>query len=191
MMYEMLTQAGKARMAKFCRANRIEEPDVVEELKGRWSFGVCAYYRPTTIHICKELCARQASGENDRRNWNWPGSTTDRTPYGVIAHELGHHCDYHSGGTKGRYSSDYSTEVRKQSGEKPITSYCPNDAEWFAEMFRLFVTNASLLECIRPRTWDIITDRWVPVSADDWKKELTGAVPNRIIKALENKMVLT
>ena len=51
------------------------------------------------------------------------------------------------------YFGDYSLKLRRESGERQITSYCPNDAEWFAEIMRLFITNHALLYTIRPKTW--------------------------------------
>lgn len=44
----------------------------------------------------------------------------------------------------------------EESGELPITSYAPNPAEWFAEIFRLFVTNHGLLKQLRPKTYNIL-----------------------------------
>lgn len=87
----------------------------------------------------------------------------------------------------GNYSSKYSEIVMNESGEKPLTSYCPNPAEWFAEMFRLFMTNAKLLECVRPKTFRLFTDNWAFVSHPDWKEELGPDCPRRILKALANK----
>lgn len=125
------------------------------------------------------------------RNWNWPGSSTDREPYGVIAHEVGHCADWFRSGDeglpRGAYGGMVSRLLREESGEKPLTSYCPNDAEWFAEHFRLFVTNHALLAILRPRTHSLFMERWKPVSHDDWRVELTDAVPARIIRAILNK----
>jgi hypothetical protein len=84
----------------------------------------------------------------------------------------------------GSYYGGYSVNVRRRSGEKRLTSYCPNDEEWFAEMFRLFVTNHALLHEIRPKTWDIlIDDGWIPVSDSDWECALGRGCPDRIMRA--------
>lgn len=69
--------------------------------------------------------------------------------YGVIIHELGHYVDYLA-------NRAYSLTMRKNSGEEQINSYCPNDQEWFAEMFRVFVSNPSLLEQLRPKTFQLM-----------------------------------
>lgn len=184
-----LFQRGLDRLAKFCEVNEIPSPSVVMVPKHEWHFDCCAYYRPTHIKICLPMCAHPAT-ERAVRNWNWPGSTTDREPFGVIAHELGHHCDVLLSTQKGPdlYFGEYGESVCNLSGEKPITSYAPNSAEWFAEMFRLFVTNHALLERLRPKTHKIISNHWKPVSSDDWVAELGGNVPRRILANLWKKV---
>lgn len=173
-------------MDEFCKVNNVPVPEVIVVPKEDWEFDCCAYYRPTYIKICLSMCARPAT-ERMVRNWNWPGSTTDREPFGVIAHELGHHCDVLLSTEKGRYYGNYSASVYMMSGEKPLTSYAPNSAEWFAEMFRLFVTNHSLLKKIRPATHSLLIQHWKPVSSDDWVVELGGNVPRRILANLWKK----
>lgn len=183
---QVLFNLGAARVADFCEINNIVTPTMNVIAKKDWSFSVCAYYRKDTTNICLELC-QSLCGETRTRNWTWPGSTTDREPYGVLAHELGHHVDVIASTKKGTYYGDFSHTVRKDSGEKAITSYCPNDAEWFAEMFRVFVTNPNLLSHIRPITYKILTDRWLPVQCGEWREELGMNVPVRVIKTLINK----
>lgn len=71
--------------------------------------------------------------------------------------------------------------------EEPITSYSPNVQEWFAEMFRLFVTNPDLLMMIRPMTYRDFIERW-PNKAEKraWREVLFEA--NRQISAAEKKI---
>ena len=179
----------KGRVVNFCSVNNIPCPGI-NVVSTRWNIRSCAYYRPQTIHICIPCCSRPA-GEVRSRNWNWPGSTTDRLPTGVLCHELGHHVDWLTGDNKRAYSSDYSTYVFQASGEeKPITSYCDNHAEWFAEMFRLFVTNHALLKALRPGTWKELSRRWKPISGDDWIVQLGADVPTRIVENLKRKISL-
>lgn len=194
-----LYNAGLTMISQFVDLNQNVMPPVttVETPQSKWMFKhVCAYYRRDTINICLIKCrgVRNSMG----RNWNWPGSTTDKTPYGVLAHELGHHADFHSGRPRASnsYMSTYSTEVKVASKEKPLTSYCPNDGEWFAEMFRLFVTNTDLLLQIRPNTYDQLTKRFCPLPAVPWQQALEGfvddagatmRVPGDITRALKNK----
>lgn len=181
-----LAALGIERVHKFCAANGIDPP-LVNLFTEKWAIGACAYYRPSEgINVCLPWCGRPC-GHARGRNWTWPGSATDREPYGVIAHELGHHCDYLAGDQKGSYWSDYSTAVMEESGEAPITSYADNPAEWFAEMFRLFVTNHGLLKCLRPATYAIISRRYKPEGTANWRHVLGANVPDRILRTLHNK----
>lgn len=182
-----LFQRGIARIGNFCEANALPVPLITPVNASVWWFDVCAYWRPNEIVICLEKCAT-AAPDVECRNWNWPGSTTDREPFGVLAHELGHCADWHNSERRGEYFGNTSVEIRKASGEKPLTSYCPNDAEWFAEHFRLFVTNHALLRLLFPKTHALFSERWKPVSDEDWMKELGPTVPARIIRTLTNKI---
>ena len=188
---------GIERVNEFCEANRIQPPPIQQIGKEKWFVSACAYYRPETeatkkytspgINICLELCGRPCS-EPTTRNWSWPGSTVDRGPYGVLCHELGHHCDWHTGAKKWSYGSEYCEEVKQESGEPGITSYAQeNPAEWFAESFRLFVTNPGLLQTLRPLTYSILTRRWKPLLPLDWRVVLGSNVPERVVKSLLNK----
>lgn len=49
---------------------------------------------------------------------------------------------------------------RAETKEKPLTNYCPNDNEWFAELFRLFVTNPDLLSRVRKKIYPKFLERW-------------------------------
>lgn len=182
---EGLLQMGQYRMERFCKVNKIHIPSVT--VCEEWNWGACAFYRPQGIQIHLPSCGRPCT-EFQTRNWTWPGSTTDREPYGVICHELGHHCDWTASDRQGSYFGDYSVNTRKESREAQLTSYCPNDCEWFAEMFRLFVTNQALLKLLRPKTWESLSIRWIPVSSEDWREELGPIVPSRIVANLEKKI---
>lgn len=173
-------------MERFCTANGLPIPAVVEAASERWTFGVCAYYRRDVITISVKHCA--AIGFAGMQ-WSFPGHSVDRTPYGVIAHELGHHVDLLNADTRrGSYWSDFSISTREACNEQPLTSYCPNDAEWFAEMFRLFVTNPDLLSKLRPRTHAALVGRFKPVFNDSWRDRLTDA-PERTIASIEKKLL--
>lgn len=181
-----LFAAGSRVMGQFCELNKLPEPKVwAYEDAAKWPFGVCAYYRWTSgIKICVPKCASVGTAG---RQWSFPGYTVDRTPYGVVQHELGHHVDVHMGKSKGHYWSEFSAAVRGESGEKEITSYCPNDAEWFAEMFRVYVTNPDLLLQVRPRTHREIKRNFEPLFRDTWRERLAGA-PARTIAAAERQV---
>ncbi|TWA73960.1 hypothetical protein FBZ83_12627 [Azospirillum brasilense] len=109
-------------------------------------------------------------------------------PYGVLAHELGHHVDVLRSTTVDRYRGNFSADLRRQASEPKLTNYCPDDGEWFAEMFRLFVTNPDLLRGLRPRTYAALIERgFCPVfCSDDWRTRLAGA-PARTIDINERR----
>lgn len=184
---DQFVQRAITRMHDFCAANDLNVPHLDQAPVEDWPFGVCAYYRKNLIKICVGECARPATA-TQVRNWNWPGSTVDRTPYGVICHELAHHCDHAQGAIKGKYWSEYGEWVMNASGEFQISGYCPNPSEWFAEMMRVFITNHALLAMVRPKTHAILLDVWEPVSSDNWLTELGPNCPERILKSLERKM---
>jgi len=184
-----LHEKGLELISFFCDQNNLPNPKVTVSPLKDWFVGSCAYYRASTgISICLETCSAPGT-ELQVRNWNWPGNTTDRTPYGVLCHELGHHVDVLAGKHKFKYSSEVSAILREDSGEKPISGYAPNDAEWFAEMFRLFVTNSQLLKLLRPRTYDLFERRWMPVSATPWEAALAPGCPDRILHNLKMKVL--
>lgn len=185
---EQLVSRARNRLLDFCRYNNLKEPSLELVHPNEWRVNACAYYRKNQIKICLPECARPASA-TQVRNWNWPGSTVDRTPYGVICHELAHHCDHSRGVEKWSHGSEYSHGVMVASGEQPISGYHPNPAEWFAEMMRVFITNHALLALVRPKTYAILVNHWHPVSSDVWLDELGPACPERILKSLERKMV--
>lgn len=181
-----LYSLGKRRMIRWCAANGVSVPDCISVPGLDWRFGACAYYRPTAIRICIPRCGQLGYGG---RAWSWPGYVIDRTPFGVVAHELGHHIDWHKSDERGVYFGNFSRELRRASGEAKITNYCPNDAEWFAEIFRLFVTNGALLKALRPNTYRLLTEEHGLrfVSKSDWRVELSGA-PTRTIAQAEKKI---
>ena len=177
-------------MALFCDKNKLAIPELRLTSLGDWKFDwVPAYYRPQYIDICTTKCSFPAAPLRSR-NWNWPGATTDKTPYGVIAHELGHHVDWTVSEVKWRYYGNFSKDLHAASGEPPITDYEADKFwEWFAECFRLFLTNAALLKLLRPRTYALLRARFEPVSCEsDWKSNLVGDPPERIVSNLQNKI---
>lgn len=172
-------------MAAFCQLNQLPVPGLVVVAGGDWHFSECAYYRENVTTICPARCS---SIGTVGRSWSYPGYTVDRTPYGVVQHELGHHVDVQRGARKGKYWSEFSTKVREASGEEQITSYCPNNAEWFAEMFRVFVTNPDFLLRLRPRTHrELLASSLQPVFTDTWRERLKEA-PARTLAAAQRKV---
>lgn len=175
---ELLAQ-GMELMGEFCEANSLSQPSVTQVDAGAWRFdSTCAYYRRLEITICASRCAHPGTAG---RAWSWPGYAIDRTPYGVIQHELGHHADWFRSDVKGAYGGEFSAAIRKASGEPKLTNYCPNDWEWFAEMFRLFVTNGDLLRYLKPRTHALLIDAgFRPIIDQPWREVLRDAPPRTI-----------
>lgn len=170
---------GEVLIGRWCHLNGV--PQVrVERTREPESFGVCAYYRDGVIYISVEACARIGTAG---RAWSYPGYVVDRTPYGVLAHELGHHVE----GAHGAAGGLVARLWRQETGERPLTGYCPNDNEWFAEIFRVFITNPDLLRQLRPATFVRLRERWpTPVETRAWDVVLAGA--GRQLGAAVNKI---
>lgn len=186
-----LYNSGLKRMNKFLKLNpHVQTPKLTALFPWDryFSLNSCGFFRPDVgINIMVSKCASLGYGGPA---WSWPSYVIDRTPFGVIAHELGHHVDYFKFGFKSfRWTGEYSISIRKKSGEEKITSYCPNDAEWFAEMFRLFVTNPDLLRLLRPKTYELLCNDFSPIMDLTWEKTLTShsATP-RIINQARKKI---
>jgi hypothetical protein len=178
---------GVDLIESFCEYNGLRTPEVTVVDKASWCFdSTCAYYRAEKITICIERCAHVGTAA---RAWSCPGYVIDRTPYGVMAHELGHHVDYTQSVVKGAYGGDFSRDLRAWSGEPKLTNYCPNDWEWFAEMFRLFATNSDLLRAVRPKTHKLLLESGLkPVITKPWREVLEAVkAPERTLEMAERK----
>lgn len=193
---ETMFDMGMELINRFCELNNFDMPDVnFYTDREQRLIKVCGYYRPQyptkagyfpNINVCLAKCAAVGFAGTA---WSAPGYIVDRTPCGVLAHELGHHVDWCRGTVKDTYWSDYSTTVRAKAAEQQLTNYCPNDAEWFAEMMRLFITNPDLLRQHRPRTFDVLTgDGLKPVIDEPWFERLIDA-PERTVVAAARKLV--
>jgi hypothetical protein len=173
---------GKQHIFNWCDLNSVGRPEVHEMSGNKPTFGVCAYYRDGHIYIWVNACARIGMGG---AAWSYPSYTVDHTPYGVLAHELGHHVDRAHG--SGIRPGSRSHLWPASTGEAPLTGYCPDNNEWFAEHFRLFVTNPNLLAAVRPRVFALMKENWsVFAESRRWEDVLNGA--DRQIKAAHNKI---
>lgn len=153
---EELVDIAIKEMEMFCKHHGLIIPDVVFVEKDHRTapskFGVCAYYRKNIITIELKACARIGLGG---REWSFPHYRIDRTPYGVIAHELGHHVDLSS------LTNDQRKEFEEAIiGSNKITNYEPNIRESFAETFRLYFTNPNLLEVWSPSRYKFMKKYW-------------------------------
>jgi hypothetical protein len=211
-----LSTLGTELIQKFCdingiRRSPIHHPKQYDENKSfaiYWNLNACGFFlRPelrTGIHasaawgvfVMPDKCGIPARG-NSPRMISWPGGITDRTPYGVHVHELGHYLDWYV--SQESHTSSwawYSSEVKHRSGEKPLTSYAAeNDGEWFAEAIRLFVTNPPLFKVLRPKTYSILKERFNPgIHTRDWMCYLRnsnfelGSVPTSVLRSIYNRI---
>jgi hypothetical protein len=197
---EEMFAAGIRLAERFCDLNSLTMPaiDRLNPTQRNYHIGTCAYYRPTTIHIMVEKCANRGFGG---RAWSWPGYAIDRTPYGVIQHELGHHADTVKTGevTKEKLLNRlFSKRIWEQSKEAPLTGYLGTNKEaatfymeWFAENFRLFVTNPDLSRTLRPAFYVAMLETgFVPATSEGWEAVLlASAAPARIVEQARKKIL--
>lgn len=199
-----LADAGQRLVREFCSTNGYSCPALIEptkdslnaRLRGYYHVNSCAFYRQRTAHeptpgiyVMVDKCARPGYAA---QAWSWPGYVIDRTPYGVYAHELGHHFDFVLTTKLNMKKRNgkllwFCESLMKETKEPKLTNYCPNPAEWFAEMFRLFLTNSELLKELRPKTHEGIFCHLNPVEMRPWQKVLVGA-PERTIAQAAKKI---
>lgn len=191
--------AGVSVMLQFCKENSVKPPDVerLNTSQRNYHLGTCAYYRPFKIHIMVEKCALKGLGG---ASWSWPGYVIDRTPFGVLQHELGHHVDTLLTGNVTRENlmdKLFSRRIWEQSQEPPLTNYFGTDKEkatffmeWFAENFRLYVTNPGLCLSLRPRFYIALFSFGIyPLTFITWKSALLAyGATQRIITQAEKKI---
>lgn len=98
--------------------------------------------------------------------WSYPGYKVDKTPLGVLAHEIGHHIDH---------TKQFDTDSFPYKGEK-VTGYEPTVHEAIAESLRLFMLNPDLLRTIAPKRYQYFIDNGLkPTVRGSWKDVLHGA----------------
>ena len=98
--------------------------------------------------------------------WSYPGYKVDKTPLGVLAHEIGHHIDH---------TIKFDENSFPYKGEK-VTGYEPTVHEAIAESLRLFMLNPDLLHTIAPKRYQFFLDNGLkPTVKQSWKDVLHGA----------------
>jgi hypothetical protein len=145
-----LYDLGLEITARFVQANgmggpRFRRMRLVDKPRG--SYG-CGYYSELSkmVVVDADACAVPARGV--MRSWSFPGYSVDRTPVGVLAHEVGHYIDHMWNFPSSLF--DFSAPTIKR---EVVSSYEPNATERFAETMRLFITNPALLEHWRPERY--------------------------------------
>lgn len=127
---------------------------------GKYKDRTCQY--PAMIHVDMKQCA------SPNPQYSWPAFKTDRTPLGVICHELGHHV-YRLRGKK--YIKKMAEVV---TNEAAVSGYEPTVEEAFCEAFRVFVLNPDLLRKARPERFALLFEGFglEPVETRTWLKVL-------------------
>lgn len=99
---------------------------------------------------------------------------------------MGHVVDWWAGDGLLVYSTNIFAETEYPDSE-PISGYCPNVQEWFAEMFRLFLTNPDLLRLLRPYVYRVLSADFRSVVKEPWDVVLASA-PSRTVEAARNRI---
>lgn len=175
---------GKTRMEEFCKLNKLPVPEIACILN-RPKEGIsrpeaCAWYKRLTYGGHKDgTITIRVWDCADGTKISYPGFIQDRTPFGAVAHETAHHVEF--------YGKELAKKVRAGSCEEPITAYHTNDSEWFAEMFRVFITNSTLIKWYRPKFYAIVTALgYKPVEARPWQEVLVDR-PDLVKSAMGRK----
>lgn len=178
-----LYERGVETASKFCQRNGFKLPTfhpMTSEDQQRFvrRLGTCGFYRHHQVTVAPALCAAPA-GPARSRMWSYPRYKIDRTPLGVVAHELGHYVDHMMGYPSGGMGCK----------ARPISGYEPNASERFAETMRLFILNPNLLEEGSPERYKFCrqTLGLRPVTTSTWADRLRSAgAPDRFIEAGQN-----
>lgn len=166
---EQLLYRGLQLMESFCDLNGIKIPNVfINSGLGSTCYGVF-YYR-NTIHINMKLC--RPAVKTPGYDWTFPGYIQDLSPYGILAHELGH---YISDILGKKFRKSF---VNIKRFEENVTSSDNQGLdEKMAEAARLFITNPDLLKRGRPMRYEIFANHYQPVIKNRWKTVLKHAHP--------------
>jgi hypothetical protein len=177
---DTLFAAGRAHAAAFCKRNGLRMP-LVTAVTWVPHSATCAYYRRGCIYVCVPLCAAPAPVQRCRL-WSYPAYRVDRTPYGVVMHELGHHVDSVLG-----HASNSAAWHAACKGSR-VTGYEPNVSEKFAESFRLFTTNPALLRAVAPlRHAHLVALGLHSTAPATWRAALAAFnAPQRFVDAAAN-----
>lgn len=170
---------------KFCELNNIPKPkfDIDWETGTTQTEGIaCGHFTFGTdvLHLQPNRCA------NPNPNRDWPGFFYDRTCYGVMCHEFAHYVDNLSPSLFN--VKLISTELRQISNEPSFNKDPKDDYEYFADVFKLFVTNPDLLRITRPSVFKLLTETYKlsPIILEDYKTVLNKfSAPNKIFERID------
>lgn len=158
-----------ARCTVMCEANGV----VVPTFRDSTRLGYFGMYVPSRRAVLVHVARTRVPTRTPGFSWSYPGYKADLTVLGVTAHELGHHFD-----AMLRYPSSRSRWYIATSVTARVSSYEPSASESWAESFKLYVTNPSLLAEGRPERYEVIRSL-VPsiVETRHWREVLADAHP--------------
>jgi hypothetical protein len=136
----------------------------------------CGYYARGVVNVAPSQCAHPGRG------YSWPGAACDRTVLGVYYHEVGHHVHANLHHEQQFLSTLWHLK------RPAVSSYEPNPGESFAETFRIFCTNPTLLMLGRPRRWDLFTRSGIVPPKEiksSWEYDLASGAPQRYLDMCE------
>lgn len=187
---DVLFTFGVKIASEFLKRNDIDLPNfkarsLCTDRAPSGSYG-CGVYLPRfkSVLVNPYACATPAKGTP--RQWSFPGYTPDRTPVGVVCHEVGHFVDDYL---------DYPSakpEWSKATKGSRVSSYEPNSSEAFAESMRLFITNPAMLNAVAPRRFAYLADTLrllarPGVTADPLAQLVNWGATPAILHAASNK----
>ena len=196
---ELLYQESLARCRRFCNINNIGEPTFLKyseidqcpnahvrlfmrKVMGGPTVGSgTGYYHPEDRGYVFVNLPRTALPVHRpmKMSWSYPGWKTDRTAYGVPAHEVGHHAEVQLK-KMGRLDVRRGEEWREliQRVKKQVTSYEPVPSEAWAETIRLFITNPDLLMRGIPERYGFCLSVGLkPVELTPWESVINNHQP--------------
>lgn len=153
----IMYRAGVDACRHFLERNAVPEPEYVLDAMiadlGRYD----SRRRRVTINLNRcRVPPKRPTGYN----WSTPGWKADRTPYGVVCHETGHHV---------HALRLVNVDITDWRDEPDVSGYEPNRTERIAEALKLMIGNPDLLRLGRPiRFRTLVLAGLVPASDANW-----------------------
>jgi len=144
---------GGSLSQDFCINNDIPVPEYkIQSLDSTGLYIPATHTKKAQILVNIDVTANPVENPSHMR-WSHPGWKTDRTPFGVVLHETGHHIEKITR-QKGLWKA-YNWTVISLRGKK-VSGYEPDDSEAFAETMRLFIGNPDLLRRAIPERYNYL-----------------------------------
>jgi len=163
-----LFELGAKLSQDFCRNNNIPVPEYkIQSLDSTGLYLSQTRNRNAQILVNLDATANPVENPGHMR-WSHPAWKTDRTPFGVVLHETGHHLELIMR-QKGFWKAYDWTTISLRG--KKVSGYEPNDSEAFAETMRLFIGNPDLLRLAIPNRYNYMCQvlKLQPIVSMDYK----------------------